>query len=260
MKSSIFSFFLCLIVLSACSTSSTDIISSPPTVVTKLTPTPTALPHPGWYQERSIVWSGYSSPQGGILGVRSQWIEPQVSGGPNSNLFIWIGVGGWGQTLNELVQIGTLAYTDTTGQTAHKVWYETVPQLSTLTSMIVYPGDNIAALMELEPGSTRDWHLSLHDITQNTSFAINVSYPSSQVYADFIVEDPHEGSTDLSAPLYPFQQFTSVSFTGAQVHYANGWYSIGSLRMMQVTMVQDGKTVAYPGDITLPDSFSITHA
>ena len=131
------------------------------------------------------------------MGLRAQWIEPQVFGGPNSNLFIWIGVGGWDQTFNELVQIGTLAYTDANGHTTHRVWYETVPQLSQLTSMIVYANDKIAARMELAPGSSQSWTLALNDLTQNTSFEITIDYPSSQRYADFIVEDPHLNSTVL---------------------------------------------------------------
>nr|WP_075164166.1 G1 family glutamic endopeptidase [Ktedonobacter racemifer] len=214
---------------------------------------------PGWYKRESPLWSGYTASKRGVVGVRAQWIEPEVSGGPGSNVYIWIGVGGLAQTQNELVQIGTLAYTDSSGNTSHRVWYETVPQLSQLTEMLVSPGDTIFAVMELDPGSNQHWNLSLRDVTQNTTFATRIDYPSSQIFADFIVEDPHLNSTELSAPLYPFQRFTSVSFTGAQVHYADGWHSIGALPMLQISMLQKGKMVAYPKDIALPDSFSVIH-
>ncbi|WP_307813325.1 G1 family glutamic endopeptidase [Ktedonobacter sp. SOSP1-52] len=226
---------------------------------------PTVLPMPsgdlpGWHKSTSPVWSGYSSFTRGVLGVRAQWVEPQVSGGPNSNVYIWIGVGGWAQTQNELVQIGALAYTDSSGHTTHRVWYETVPQLSQLTEMFISPGDTIFAVMELEPGSNQRWNLSLKDVTQNTTFTTSINYPSRQMFADFVVEDPRIGSTADSAPLYPFQRFTSVNFTRAQIHYADGWHSIGALPMIQIRMLQKGKVVTYPKDIALPDSFSVIYA
>ncbi|GHO48612.1 hypothetical protein KSX_67750 [Ktedonospora formicarum] len=100
----------------------------------------------------------------------------------------------------------------------------------------------------------------LQDVTQQTAFTIDIDYPSSQMYADFIVEDPHLDSTEYSAPLYPFQRFTSVPFTKAHVRYTDGWHAIGALRMMQVTMIQKGEVIAYPSDIALPDSFTVLSA
>ncbi|GCE22765.1 G1 family glutamic endopeptidase [Dictyobacter kobayashii] len=270
MRRSLIGLCCCLLLLVGCipapATTTQPLISAIHTSTATIATTPIAtvrpLPTgklPGWYQQSSILWSGYSAPQQGIQGVRAHWIEPQVSGQPGSNMFIWIGVGGWANTLNELVQIGTLAYTNDRGFTIHKVWYETVPQLSHETSMTVEAGDDIAAIMTLTAGSTQSWQLSLYDVTQHTSYSTSIDYPSHQVYADFIVEDPHLNSTDIEASLYPFQHFKTVKFTGAQVLYNNGWSSIGALRMMQISMQRNNQTIAYPSNITLPDSFNIIH-
>ncbi|GHO51213.1 G1 family glutamic endopeptidase [Ktedonospora formicarum] len=209
---------------------------------------------------QSETWSGYTSLRKGVEGVRAQWIEPDVAGKPNANVYIWIGVGGWETKYHELVQIGTLAYTDEKGKTTHKVWYETLPELSQLTSMTVAPGDRIAAVMELEPGSHEHWVLSLRDVTRGTEYTKRITYSSSQVYADFIVEDPSLNSTELDVPLYPLQRFSPVRFTNAQVHYSDGWYSIGALKMLQISMEQHDEVLASPSPISLPDAFSVRHA
>ncbi|GHO47264.1 G1 family glutamic endopeptidase [Ktedonospora formicarum] len=140
------------------------------------------------------------------------------------------------------------------------MWYETLPELSQTTSMTVAPGDRIAAVMELEPGSHKQWVLSLQDVTQGTMYTTKITYPSSQVYADFIVEDPYIHSIEMDAPLFPLQRFSPVQFTNAQVHYFDGWYSIGALKMLQISMAQNEEVLASPSRITLPDSFSVRHA
>lgn len=236
--------------------------SATTTVTTTRTPSIGAgvTPTPVWFPSASEYWSGYSVPQCCVTGLRAQWNQPAVTGQPDSDVYVWIGVGGWGATNNELVQIGTLAYIYPDGASENNdVWYETLPQSTTLTSLYVAPGDEMSADMELAPGSTQNWTLTITDLTTRQPFSVQLVYPSSQVYADFVVEDPRR-STAPDAATYPLAHFSAVTFTHAAVRYGQRWESLASLQSMQVTLRQSGKTLATPGDLKNDGSFTVTYS
>lgn len=255
-------FYFAMISSIGCSTSK---IVSPATSTSPATPTlkppapaPTPYIPPGSYTSVSPNWCGYSVPAYGITGVRATWRQPVISGNPDSDIYVWIGVGGWGTTYNQLIQIGTLAYMYPDGHSENNaVWYEMVPQNNILTKLLVSPGDQMSAIMQLTPGSTSNWSLNITDITANRTFNIELTYPSNQEYADFIVEDPYRyiGS---DAPQYPFPTFSPVTFTGADVRYNDQWIPLAALRSMRVTLQGGGLTMATAGQIMGDDTFTVT--
>jgi len=245
----------------------TPTISAPPSPTIAQTPTPTPIAVPsaapvtqpaGWVTTTSSNWSGYTFPQGNITGVRAQWTEPKVSNQvPGAYMVTWVGVGGWDQSYNNIVQIGTRAYVYG-GQVVHDVWYETLPPNHWYSLGTIAAGDSVAASVTLEAGSTRKWDLSLVDLTAHQTFKITVTFSSLRVYADYIVEDP-DATSNNGPPYYPFPKFASITISKADVRYTNDWLSIAAIAGLQVTLVQSNRTLARPGPLS-NDTFTVTRA
>lgn len=265
-----------LIILVACGCSTANIsatptrtptMSAPPSPMIAQSPTPTPVVVPsaapveqpaGWFTTTSPNWSGYTLPRGNITGVRAQWTEPNVSNQvPGAYMVTWVGVGGWDQSYNNIVQIGTRAYV-AGGQVVHDVWYETLPPNQWYALGTIAAGDSVAASIVLEPGSTQKWDLSLLDLTAHQTFKITVTFSSLRVYADYIVEDP-DATSNNGPPYYPFPTFAPITISKADVRYANDWLSIAAIPGLQVTLVQSGRTLARPGPLH-NDTFTVTRA
>lgn len=250
--------------LSAAPTS-TPAKSAPSSLTTATTPTPSPIPVPsappvtqpaGWFTTTSPNWSGYTLPRGIISGVRAQWAEPHVSNQvPGAYMVTWIGVGGWDQSYNNIVQIGTRATVEG-GQVVHDVWYETLPPNHWYSLGTISAGDSVAASVTLEAGSTQKWDLALVDLTAHQTFKITVTFTSLQVYADYIVEDP-DATSNNGPPYYPFPAFAPITISKANVRYGGDWLSIAAITSLQVTLVQSSLTLARPGPLH-NDTFTIT--
>lgn len=239
---------------------STMSVQSLPTTAPLRTPTPTpsavsATDPAGWVAATSSNWCGYTFPQGQITGVRAQWTEPVISAHvPGAYLVTWVGVGGWGKSHNNIVQIGTRAAVRG-GQVVHDVWYETLPPNRWYTLGTIAAGDSVAAWVLLRPGSTRQWDLSLVDLTTHQTFQTSVTFSSQRVYADFIVEDP-DATSNNGPPYYPFPVFTPITINNAAVRYADEWRSIATLAGLRVTLVQSQVTLALASPLQ-NDTFTV---
>lgn len=139
------------------------------------------------------------------------------------------------------------------------VWYETLPENNILTDLHVTPGDHIHAEMLLASGSSEQWTLTITDVTSHRAFTIPLRYPSNQVYADFIVEDPYT-SISANATQYPLPNFSPVTFTGANVRYGNQWIPLAHLPSLLITLQEQGETLATPSVIMQSDSFTVTRS
>lgn len=233
------------------------------TTVATSTSTPIAVPSAapvtqpaGWFTTTSSNWSGYTLPRGIISGVRAQWTEPQVSNRvPGAYMVTWIGVGGWDQSYNNIVQIGTRAYVSN-GQVVHDVWYETLPPNQWYSLGTIAAGDSVAASVTLEAGNTQKWDLALVDLTAHHTFKVTVTFSSLRVYADYIVEDP-DATSNNGPPYYPFPAFAPITISKADVRYDSDWLSIAAITSLQVTLVQSGRTLARPSPLH-NDAFTVT--
>jgi hypothetical protein len=239
---------LILIFLSSCST-----LSYPPTATA--TKSPGASPS-GWDTATSENWAGYTLPQSGVSGVRAAWTEPDISNVPNAHIATWVGIGGWANSYNNIVQIGTLAHVTSDGTIVHTVWYETLPPNSWIFIGTVSAGDKVFASIELESGKAQNWDLALADETTNQTFKVTVSFQSQRIYSDFIIEDP-DATSNNGPPFFPFPHFPTVTFRNANVRYAHDWVAIAAVRAIQVTLAQSGVVVARPGPLA-NDTFTVT--
>lgn len=266
----LFSILLMFFLICACDATTVSLAKSPPTPTPTSTPTtaPTPTPTPiivpsalpatysaGWITGTSSNWSGYTFPQSNVTGVRAAWTEPTLSQlSANANVVAWVGIGGWNQSYNNIVQIGTRAYV-VGDQVLDYVWYETLPPSHWIMMGAISPGDRVFASVELKRGSSQVWDLSLVDLTSQQSFPVEVSFPSMRVYADFIVEDP-DATSHNGPPYFPFPHFTSIKFSKADVRYGGAWTSIGAIPGIQLTLVQSGVVLARPGPLR-NDTFTV---
>lgn len=256
-----------LMIFVTCGCGSTTFSVAPTTTPTKSAQsmsTPIAVPSAapvtqpaGWFTETSPNWSGYTLPRGIISGVRAQWTEPQVSNQvPGAYMVTWIGVGGWDQSYNNIVQIGTRAVVYG-GQVVHDVWYETLPPNHWYSLGTIAAGDTVAASVTLEAGSIQKWDLALIDLTAHQTFKITVTFSSLRVYADYIVEDP-DATSNNGPPYFPFPAFAPITISKADVRFNGGdWLSIAAITSLQVALVQSGRTLARPGPLH-NDTFTVT--
>ncbi len=206
----------------------------------------------------SPSWSGYTVYRGHVTGARARWIVPGVTGPDTAHLAIWVGVGGWGTVAQNanIAQIGTLAYVVPGGTVEQRIWYEFAPpNIYTLTSVTVQPGDDVTASVVLLAGSR--WRLSLSDLSSGGGFHITRQFDSLKSSGDAIAEDPE------SAPTYvlhfPLAHFSPVQFSAVAIRVGAHWHALSTLSSQRITMVQHGRTLAFASPLSA-SGFTVTRS
>jgi Peptidase A4 family len=227
------------------------------------TPFPTAAPVTdvaGWQTETSLHWVGYTFPQTNVTGLRAQWVEPTATGSKGDEEFVWLGVGGWGYTGDNIVQVGTFAYFPPSGGLNQGIWYEAVPQdpFAQYPLLPVESGDQIFASVTQVKSSPQTWQMQVVDATNGVVFTRNVQFKSLHAYPSFVVEAPRDGPASAYGPFYPFPNWSHVTFTQMQVRVGNTWKSAASLYGYRINMVRNGKTLATAGSLRASSSFTAT--
>jgi hypothetical protein len=208
----------------------------------------------------SLHWVGYTFPVKNVTGVRADWTEPTVTGKAGSEEFIWLGVGGWNATDNNIVQAGTYAYLPGGGQRDEGIWYERVPTDpdAQFPGIAVDAGDHIVGTITLIAGTVRQWRISIVDSTLGTSFAKTVKFKSLEADPSFVVEDPNAGPPSPKGPFYPFPNWKSVTFTHVAARIGKTWTAVAKFTRYRVNMVRGTKTYATAGVLTSQSSFTVT--
>jgi Peptidase A4 family len=151
---------------------------------------------------KSSNWSGYvamgfgstpatASPGMSFTTVIGQWVEPKAAcaaGTPTSSS-VWVGLGGYSVSSNELEQAGTEADCSPGGEPNYYVWYELVPAGSvTVRSMKVFPGDVIRASIVVDHSNVL---VQVTDRTRHRRFSRRLEMASPDLStAEWIVEAP----------------------------------------------------------------------
>jgi hypothetical protein len=191
-----------------------------------------AVPHAKTTRMSSLHWVGYTFPVRHVTGVRAQWIEPRVTGKAGTEEFIWLGVGGWNQAANNIIQDGTFAYFPGGGQRNEGVWYERVPinpEALFPLRPVVAPGDHISSTITLLSSRTHRWRMSLTDLATKVKWSRTFWFKSLEEFPSFVVEDPNDGPASISGPFFPFPRWKSVRFTAVAVRIRSSWTAIAKL-------------------------------
>jgi Peptidase A4 family len=208
--------------------------------------------------EDSLHWVGYTFSVGHVTGVRADWTEPTVHGKAGSQEFVWLGIGGWNQTDDNIIQDGTFTYFPKGGGRNEGVWYERVPQqLAQFPLVAVAPGDHIESSITLVNSKTHKWRMTLTDPTLGTHWAKTVTFRSDEAFPSFVVEDPDKGSGGAAGPFYPFPRWRSVTFSHLQIRVRGKWRAADKYPSFRVNMVRSGRTLATAGALsTKSDGFT----
>jgi hypothetical protein len=184
----------------------------------------------------SFDWSGYAvasdlySPQPIVTIVNASWTVPTVRASVgNSFSAVWIGVGG--QFDGTLIQVGT-EQDSTYGQGTYSAWYELLNASAvTIDSLSVMPEDRIVASISLLDPTNNTWSIEIQDVTSEQSFQESVSYPSSMLSAEWIVELPYAGSRYVT-----LADFGQVTFTGCAATLGGTVGTVSSFPHLQIAI------------------------
>lgn len=232
------------IVVPAPSSSVSSLAPTSPPAATVTPPDSTAAPaaQPSITTYHSTNWAGYFAASGNYTSVSGSWVAPSPTGNGTTTSAdaTWIGIGG--VTSGDLIQIGTDNIVLANGQVQTEAFYELLPAASLpVPTLVVSPGDSItAAISEVAPGS---WLMTITDNTTGQTYSNTVGYSSSHSSVEWIQEDPSYSTNRL----VPFDNFGSVTFTGAAATSSGTSLTPGSANASPIVLVnRSGTALATP--------------
>ena len=172
----------------------------------------------------SSNWAGYvatgigstsstASPAMSYTDVTGQWVQPRAicKHGIPSSVAIWVGLGGYSETSQELEQTGTSADCDENGHASYYMWYELVPADSVNLKVKIMPGDVIASSIV---ANGTDILVQVNDRTRHVVFTRHLTMASPDLSsAEWIAEAPSQCSDSGYCPQLALTRFTPVVFT-----------------------------------------------
>lgn len=214
-------------------------------------------------QNLSLDWAGYSvasdfaNPQPVVVGINSSWTVPTVSVSlQNTYSAAWIGIGGQLNSDSTLIQIGT-EHDCVNGKPTYSLWYELLPRNSvSITTVNIAPGDEITASITLANPATNEWSIEISDLTKAQSFERSVTYDSSRLSAEWIIERPTVGDN-----LAALADFGTITFTNSHTTFNNTIGTISSFPHTRTIMNnrQDVRLVTVSSLASNGSSFSVSY-
>jgi hypothetical protein len=151
--------------------------------------------------------------------VTGQWVQPKAACRPGmpTSLAIWVGLGGYSLSSQELEQVGTSSDCDAHGRPSYYIWYELVPAEPVNLKFRIGPGDTIASVVKAN-GS--DILVQVTDRTRGTRFTRHLSMDSPDLTsAEWIAEAPTLCNDSGYCKQLPITRFRPFAFTRT---YATG--------------------------------------
>lgn len=210
----------------------------------------------------SANWAGYAVHGTTFERVSGSWRQPHATCVPGRRTYsaMWVGLGGYSLTSNELEQVGTELDCTYSGHVNSNAWFELVPAPSHQIRMRVQPGDQIAASVQSTAGAVV---VSIEDLTTHHSFR-RTFHPSALdvTSAEWILEAPSAcifGSTACQTlPLTDFGQ-AKFHFARAQTTAGQrGTISGSNYHRTRINLTSQGEVFAgnQPGITTVGASAS----
>lgn len=145
--------------------------------------------------------------------VTGQWVQPRAicTHGVPSSVAIWVGLGGYSVSSQELEQTGTSADCDASGHATYYMWYELVPADSVNLKVKIFPGDVIAASVVV---NGTDVLVQVNDRTRHVRFTRHLTMASPDLSsAEWIAEAPSQCSDSGYCPQLALTRFTPLTFS-----------------------------------------------
>jgi len=173
---------------------------------------------------QSSNWAGYAVHHSKVSfsEVLGSWTQPKATcaAGEATYSSVWVGIGGYNLTSQELEQIGSEADCTASGVQRSSAWYELVPAPSRTIRIPVAAGNRLRASVSV---SGHEVTLTLDNLTTHRSFHKVVRVSKLDVSsAEWIVEAPSECTADNVCQTLPLADFGTTAFTGASVRTTTG--------------------------------------
>jgi hypothetical protein len=171
----------------------------------------------------SANWAGYAVHGTTFQRVSGTWIQPRATCGTGSRTYsaMWVGLGGYALTSNNLEQVGTELDCHLNGQVSSSAWYELIPSPSHKISLQVRQGDRIDASVRSSGGAVI---VSIQDATTKRGFRQTFHPAGVDVTsAEWILEAPSAcifGAT--ACQTLPLTDFGQAVFRNARAQTAVG--------------------------------------
>jgi len=230
------------------------LVASVTAVAMMATPTMPALTNQAVSLDTSRNWSGYVAQGGQFTTVSGTWTIPTVQGGSNFSAdATWVGIGG--VSSHDLIQSGTQATIDRSGQVDYEAWLELLPRSQRILPLNVNAGDSVSVSIAKQSGS--DWQISFVDNTSGQSYQTDVTYASTLSSADWIEEAPSMGGRRF----IPLDNFGTVQFSAGMTTKDGQKLSIAEAGGKSVNMGQAGNILAQASNLGADgQSFSISRS
>ena len=179
---------------------------------------------------QSNNWSGYN--QGAVATgkmfhqVAGDWIVPtarQAKLGQAGYSATWVGIGGGcvdascSTTDSTLIQAGTEQDVNSLGAASYSTWYEVIPLPAITASVAVRAGDHVHVDIHESVPNSEIWSISIQNVSTGQSYGITLSYTSTYLTAEWIVETPIVISTSGTS-VGPLPRLGTVTFDLAQTN------------------------------------------
>jgi len=174
---------------------------------------------------------------------------------------VWIGIGGQFENDSTLIQCGT-EQDSSNGQAVYYAWYELLPgSVINITSINVWPGDQMQASIQLANAASQQWTINMTDTTRAESFQSTVTYPSSQLSAEWIVERPSTETRRGNPQVLPLADFGNATFTDCAATIGSSSGAITSFPYQQLIMYSSNSVQLTDVSDLTPDgsSFTVTY-
>ncbi len=174
-------------------------------------------------------WSGYAATSGTFTSVAGTWTVPRVNtDGQVGADATWIGIGGVDS--RDLIQSGTRAVIDRSGQVTYSAFIEMLPRASREIAVTINQGDSVT--ISIARQATNQWQISFKDNTNGQTFRTTVTYRSSLSSAEWIEEAPSSGRAVL-----PLDNFGTLALSNGSTTKDGKLVSIASSGAQPITMV-----------------------
>ncbi|MCL5106404.1 MAG: G1 family endopeptidase [Candidatus Marsarchaeota archaeon] len=214
-------------------------------------------------------WSGYITessfkhPLPVVSGIKGEWNVPEIKYvKPKKNLIIinlngmpfflvvrppsdvseWIGIGGSKSYDRTLIQTGVdSSYSKKEKKFVNQAWYELLPSHPVYIprkELAAKPGDEIYAEINLLNKGKNQWEIIIDDLTRNQTFKKIVTYKSSMMSGEWIVEDSTvapkialENGASFRIPiLCSLSYFETIKFESAVATVNSNTLPLGELK------------------------------
>jgi hypothetical protein len=187
----------------------------------------------------NVIWGGYvvaddfTSPTPQVTGVSASWTVPKVNVSVEGYSSVWIGIGG---QINDttLIQMGT-AQNSVDGKEEYSAWFEMLPKTaSSIHTVHVHSGDRITAVINLVNPQLNLWSFEMTDHSNGNYFYQEVTYASSKLTAEWIVERP-----TVKGQISTLADFGTITFTSASARLNQNNGVLGDFHYTHLTMTDD---------------------